>query len=143
MVKWLYKNVNSLSRIVNFFFGIEMEVNYMIYNLLTLNCTVPYKAITRQKLKSDRAINYRELPLFVIFYWYQWVPSRHLLTKITGTDFHEHACTCIYFLCLYYLVLFKKLSKQLPGICVNIYECIKTGWPFLDQLLIFNGWRDL
>lgn len=39
------------------------------------------------------------------------------------------------------LVLFKKLSKQLPGVCVNIYECIKTGWswPFLDQLLIFNG----
>lgn len=140
MVKWLYKNVNSLSRIVNFFFGIEMEVNYMIYNLLTLNCTI--QSHYKTKVQSDRAINYRELPLFVVFYRYQWVPSRHLLTKITGTDFHEHACTCIYFLCLYYLVLFKKLSKQLY---VYIYECIKTGWswPFLDQLLIFNGWRDL
>lgn len=122
MVKWLYKNVNSLSRIVNFFFGIEMEVNYMIYNLLTLNCTVPYKAITRQKLNPIELLIIESYP----FLWYfidinAWVPSRHLLTKITGTDFHEHACTCIYFLCLYYLVLFKKLSKHLPGTCVNIY----------------------
>lgn len=142
MVKWLYKNVNSLSRIVNFFFGIEMEVNYMIYNLLTLNCTVPYKAITRQKLNPIELLIIESYPFSWYFIDVKWVPSRHLLTKITGTDFHEHACTCIYFLWLYYLVLFKKLSKQLY---VYIYECIKTGWswPFLDQLLIFNGWRDL
>lgn len=94
MVKWLYKNVNSLSRIVNFFFGIEMEVNYMIYNLLTLNCTVPYKAITRQKLNPIELLIIESYPFLKYFIDINECPvgicSQKLLVPIF-MSMHAHA----------------------------------------------------